>query len=89
MILPSLRRTATANIWWPSVVAVVSQTWSPQTTGEDQPWSWMAVFQTTFSVSLHRSGKPTQPEWPSPRGPRKAGQLSAARDFRQAITSER
>src|SRR5438445_424349 len=47
-------------------------------TGDDQPLSWMAVFQTTFSFSLHLTGRPVASECPAPLGPRNWFQLSAA-----------
>src|SRR5262245_10832625 len=40
----------------PLLMALVTKTWSPQTTGELQPSPGMLAFQTTFSVSLHTSG---------------------------------
>ncbi len=42
----------TANISLPSSVAVVIQIWSLQTTGEDQPRPWTAVFHVTLLDSL-------------------------------------
>ena len=41
----------------PALIADVTKTWSPDTTGELQLRPGMSVFQTTFSVSLHVSGK--------------------------------
>src|SRR5438876_11038359 len=75
-ILPVSRSKQMTNSSLPSSVAVVSQIWLPQITGEDQPLSWMAVFHLMFSVSLHRIGRPTASEWPSAVGPRNSGQLS-------------
>ena len=48
----------TADIFLPSAVAFVSQTWSPITTGVDQAFPVTGVFHTTFFVSLHSMGKP-------------------------------
>jgi hypothetical protein len=39
-----------------SFEAVVNQTWSPQTTGEDHPLPSMGVFQIMFSESLQVTG---------------------------------
>src|SRR5580698_7332188 len=50
----------------------------------------MGVFQTTFSFSLHFTGRPVASEWPVPLGPRNCGQLSPAAAMltaRQAETS--
>src|SRR5437660_12664617 len=51
--------------------AVVSHTRSPQTTGDDHPLPWTAVFQRTFSVlvSLQWVGMLAVSAWPSPAGP--------------------
>lgn len=69
----------------PSSVAVVSQIRLPQTTGEDHPRPWMGVFQTTFPVSLHSSGRSFVEAWPFAEGPRNAGHGSDA--WRPAVTS--
>jgi hypothetical protein len=75
-IAPVPRRTHTANSCLPSSVAVVTQTWSPHTTGEDQPKSWMGRFQTTFSVSLQASGSRAASACPFARGLRNCGRCS-------------
>lgn len=46
--LPVLRSTQRTKRCDPSLRAVVKQIWSPETTGEDLPPSWIAVFQRTF-----------------------------------------
>src|SRR5438552_4095472 len=74
-ILPVSRSTQTADSSLPSSGAVVSQICLPQTTGDDQPLPWMAVFQRTFSDSDQRIGA-ADAACPSAVGPRKAGQLS-------------
>jgi hypothetical protein len=51
-------------------VAEVTKTRSATTIGEDQPSPGIAVFQATFSVSLHRSGSLVSIESPWPLGPR-------------------
>src|SRR5262245_763463 len=80
MILPDSRSTQTANIFLPSGVAVVIQTWLPSTTGDDQPLPWIAVFQTMLVFSLQRAGSPFAPAaMPVPLGPRNWVPLSAAR----------
>jgi hypothetical protein len=54
------------------------------TTGVDQPRSGIGVFQRTFSVSLHVSGRPTGSEpsgdetCPLLNGPRNSGQSARA-----------
>ena len=45
-----------ANICLPSSVAVVSQTWSFQITGDDQPLPWIGCFHLMCSVSDHSVG---------------------------------
>ena len=82
--LPVSRSRPTAYILSPVSVAVVTQTWLPQTTGLDQPLSWMAVFHLTFWVSDQVVGRPVASAWPSPCGPRNSGQLSAARATTEA-----
>src|SRR4051812_29998829 len=75
--LPVSRSTQTAQREVPSAGAVVSQTWLPQTTGDDQPLSWMAVFQVMLVFSSQWAGRPVAVEMPAPWGPRNWGQLSA------------
>src|SRR6185437_10711394 len=48
-------------------------------TGDDQPLSWMAVFQTMFCFSLQVSGSFALSARPSPCGPRNCGQFSPAK----------
>src|SRR5512138_224822 len=75
-IRPVSASTQTANICFPSVVAVVTQICFSQITGEDHPRSWMAVFQTTLLVSLHESGVFAAIACPFRSGPRNSGQLA-------------
>src|SRR5258707_1045552 len=74
-ILPVSRWQQTAKSVLPSSVALVTHTWLPQTTGDDQALPGIGVFQTTFSVSLHLSGKLVAAEQPLAVGPRNSGQL--------------
>ena len=64
--LPVVLSRQTAYIFFPSGVALVTQTSLSMTTGVDQARPVTGVFQTMFLVSLHSVGKP----WslPSPRG---------------------
>src|SRR4051794_36231601 len=78
----------TAKSWRPSSVAVVSQTWLPHRTGEDQALPWIGGFHLTWLVSDQARGRPVVWAIPSPRGPRNWGQLSVdGRDMRQAQNS--
>src|SRR5262245_3044334 len=79
MISPLSRSTQTADSFLPSAVALVSQICLPQMTGDDHALPGMAVFQTTFSLSLHLIGRPRADDRPSPLGPRTPGQLPSAR----------
>src|SRR5216117_846092 len=69
---------------WPSIVAVVSQTWPFITTGVDQPLYGISVFHLTLFVSLQCSGRPIglvspgAETRPSPHGPRNSGQSDRA-----------
>ncbi len=45
---PVLRSPQTAISYEPSRRAAVNQKWSPETTGEDQPSSWIAVFSAAI-----------------------------------------
>ena len=75
-ILPAVAIDADGeDPWRPGAVAVVIQICLPQMTGDDQPLPWMAVFQTTFSVSLQVTGRPCESLRPSAVGPRKAASL--------------
>src|SRR5262245_10126604 len=47
------------------------------TTGDDQPFPWISVFQRTFSFSLHCVGG-VPAAIPSPLGPRNPGHESPA-----------
>ena len=51
---------------------------SPQTIGDDHARPGIFVFQTTFSVALHLSGRPEPSLTPEDPGPRNCGQFSAA-----------
>ena len=62
MTLPSALLTHTTESCWPSGVAVVTQIWSPQMTGEDQALPAMGTDHFTFSVALHLSGRPVAVE---------------------------
>src|SRR5579871_6756438 len=77
VIFPVFRSRHTAPSSLPSGVAVVSQIWSSQATGEDHALPWIAVFQATFSVSLHRTGRPVAFACPSPVAPRNSDQFCA------------
>src|SRR5262249_849491 len=52
-------------------------------TGDDQPRSWIGVFQTTLFVSLQLSGRSRASEWPVPSSPRNCGQSSPAYAIRR------
>jgi len=60
-------------------MAEVTKTRSPQTIGEDHARPGIFVFHTTFSVALHRSGKPAPSLTPEALGPRNCGQFSPAK----------
>lgn len=60
--------------------AVVTHTFPPATTGDDQPRPGTFVFHATLLVSLHSMGKPRSAECPCPSGPRNAGQPCTADD---------
>src|SRR5262245_23229183 len=78
MTLPVFLSTQMAKSFLPSSVAAVTQIWSSQITGLDQPLLCSGVFHLTFSFSLHFVGRPVALDVPSPLGPRNWGQLSAA-----------
>src|SRR5437016_5760829 len=56
--------------------AVVTHTWWPSTTGDDQPLPWTAAFHRTFSFSPQVVGAFAAAHRPSAVGPRKPGQES-------------
>ena len=56
--LPLSRSSATTPSALPSGVAVVIQTCSPRTIGDDQARPWIAVFHVTCWVSAQASGRP-------------------------------
>src|SRR5438093_12957279 len=60
---------------WPELIAVVRNTFSPQTIGDDQPRPGISVFHETFSVLDHRSGRFVLVLTPWAPGPRNCGQL--------------
>src|SRR5688572_19715583 len=62
----------------PEGIAVVRNTWSPHTTGEDEPRPGISTFQLTFFVSLHSVGGSACGATPVARGPRHCGQLRSA-----------
>src|SRR6185369_1915370 len=49
---------------------VVTKIRSPQTTGDEWPLPGSGIFQRTFSVALHLTGKPVSSDVPSRLGPR-------------------
>src|SRR5262249_19364262 len=72
----------------PWSVAVVTKTRSPWTIGDERPSPGRAVFQATFSVALHRSGRSAPAYSPCPVGPRNRGQSPApSAEGRGAISS--
>ena len=77
-IRPESRSTQTANSCLPSSAAVVSQICLSQTTGDEWPRSWIAVFQRTFFVSLQVRGRSACWQAPLAAGPRNCGQGSSA-----------
>ena len=60
----------------PRLTAVVRNTRSPQTIGDDQPRPGTSVFQATFSVADQRSGRFGPLATPRAPGPRNCGQCS-------------
>src|SRR4051812_35987058 len=80
MTLPGCLSTQSTNNSRPSSVAVVSQTWSPHTTGDDHDLPWIGVFHFTFCFSDHVVGRLDESERPWPVGPRNCGQFSSADD---------
>src|SRR5262245_28768364 len=76
--LPLSRSRQIAHWAVPSSRAVVTQTCWPRTTGDDQPLSWMGVFQTTLVLSSQVVGRPVELERPVPLGPRNWAQLPSA-----------
>src|SRR5262245_5162930 len=56
--------------------AVVTHTWSPRMTGDDQPLPWISVFQRTLSFSLQVVTRLRASPRPSAVGPRNPGQES-------------
>src|SRR4051812_24192721 len=76
---PVFLSTQTADSFVASGVALLTQTWSPHTTGDDHALPSTGVFHATFSVSLQLTGKPLAPSAiPCPPGPRNCGQLPPA-----------
>lgn len=61
----------------PPSQAVVRNTRSPQTIGDDVPSPGSCVFQRTFFSALHTAGNPCSRETALPPGPRQRGQSSA------------
>jgi hypothetical protein len=61
----------------PFSLAVVSHTWFPRMTGDDQARPCSRVFQRTFFVSLQPFGKPLPSRIPVPSGPRNWGPVAA------------
>ena len=61
----------------PSSTPVVSQIFPPAMAGEDHPSPGMSVFQTTCSVGLQVSGRPSSSECPCCPGPRNSVQSPA------------
>src|SRR5688500_160155 len=59
--------------------ACVTNTRSPQTTGEELPRSGKGARQRTFSLVLHFMGRFFSADRPLPFGPRHCGQLPASR----------
>src|SRR5438093_13295081 len=60
---------------WPELIAVVRNTFSPQTIGDAQPRPGISVFHETFSVLDHRSGRFVLVLTPRAPGPRNCGQF--------------
>src|SRR5207302_9425018 len=60
-----------------SATAVVTNTLSPQTTGDDQPKPGTATFQRIFLSADHSSGIGAPPETPAMAGPRNCGQSAS------------
>src|SRR5262245_28675763 len=67
--------------------AVVTHTWLPSTTGDDQPLPWMAVFHRTFSFSLQVVTRVLASDRPSAVGPRNPGQESPPNTSGEANTN--
>ena len=53
---PVLRSPQTANSSDPPLRAAVNQMWSPETTGDDQPSSWIADFPWPFFALPNSAG---------------------------------
>src|ERR1051325_6117623 len=83
-IFPDSLSKQTAYIRVPSGVAVVTQTWLSQTTGEDHARPCIAVFHLTFWDSLQVRGRPMDIECPFPRGPRNSGQAPGGEEIGRA-----
>src|SRR5262249_22696575 len=64
---------------------LVTNTRSPQTTGDEWPIPGMGVFQRTFSSLPHFSGTFVSADVPSPRGPRQPGHSSADSGIAQKV----
>ncbi len=60
----------------PPSKACVRKMRSSHTIGVELPGPGKGTFQRTFSVALHRRGKPRSSDTPVPCGPRQAGQLA-------------
>src|SRR4051812_45997968 len=83
-ILPVPASTQSAKSSFPSCVALVSQTRSPATAGDDHDLPWIGVFHLTFSVSLHVTGTFLASLTPCPVGPRNCGQSAVAAKAQEA-----
>src|SRR6266446_2316412 len=74
----------------PELIAVVRNTFSPQTIGDDQPRPGISVFHETFSVLDQRSGRFVLVLTPRAPGPRNCGQFvsgnGAPDEFKTANT---
>ena len=60
-------------------MAVVRNTWLPQTMGEECPRPGSGVFQAMFFVGAQSEGSSSSDEMPWLSGPRHCGQLAACR----------
>src|ERR1700738_3545040 len=72
-------------------MTAVRKMWSSHTTGELQPRPGRSSFQTTFSVSLHRSGNAGLSGIEPARRPRNCGHCSAqgaATTLKKKITAQ-
>src|SRR4029434_147689 len=69
------------------LMAVVTKTWSPQTTGELQDRPGTSIFQTMFCVGPHASGNDGWSAATPPSAPRNRGQLSSAEATAEPIAT--